>query len=279
MFPRASLCLLAAAFLAGCSTPPSPLPKGEQSFQGTVKAAPISLTRRGTHLLAIEGVERYFLESSVHDLRTFEDLDVRVRGMLEPNLSSEDLPVLFVVDIAMIDAGSGSALDVFGLEFRIPASWKVQKEGQNFLISQGTSSGTFLSMTLTRLPQKHDSPSMNVAGISAYRRVDEQTGVQEVFVPRGSGTLLITFQPPAEQGMASETLRQDFLRFLNSATLRRTHSSMSLSSLAATGSGTGLACGGIAGVLCPERFYCIIIDPTDNTGVCKPSPVRSSARR
>jgi len=68
------------------------LPKGEQTVTGLIRAAPLSLTRRGTHVVVRDGKEWFFAESSGVTLSQFEGQEVTLTGVFELNIDPHDLP-------------------------------------------------------------------------------------------------------------------------------------------------------------------------------------------
>lgn len=261
---------MTAMIISACSREPvSKLPEGPQEITGILRTLPLSLTRRGTHVLIVNGEERYTAESGLVPLLEYEGEEVMLRGTLSLNTDPEGLPVLTVTDIV---SQTRSVRDVFAralkLRLEIPASWRPKEgTGTGGTLHITASGSTTPVLTIAR------SPLLTLPAGSPVL-VDSQRGVrvlpggssdQVVYIERGGEILTVTFTPGgALDPLLAPTI---FLKILKS--IRFTGLPQQRSRETATGSTIrGEPCGGPAGILCPEGSYCAITVPAENIGVC-----------
>jgi hypothetical protein len=83
------------------------LPQGTQEVFGIIKSVPLSVFRRGSHILMQNDIERMYIESSVVNLRPFEGQEVTLRGRYEPNTSPSYLPIFLVRNIESDEKSDG----------------------------------------------------------------------------------------------------------------------------------------------------------------------------
>jgi len=99
----------------------------------------------------------------------------------------------------------------------------------------------------------------------ALRMIDEFSGNQIVVVKLGDTEVLELYFTPKEEHGDLEMLRGQFLEMLNSISfidLDRPE--------VKTGTGTlGAPCGGVAGILCPDGYFCEVKDLEENIGRCR----------
>jgi hypothetical protein len=294
-------CLFAFSLLAfaGCTKQTAQLiPSGPQVVVGVVKPAEISITRRGTHLLFDHDTPVYYLESTTVNLRMFEGREVEVHGTVEANTTPSDLPVLVVSSIV---GGQSTAtrswmVPAMGISLSTPPEWvgkiitdsavftssgstrpilTVFFEGDSHLLSLGASSS---------VPQGIDISTLSLSFRSVMRARNLQTGSERTQIDlRPYSTdptrdvLTLLFTPTDEAQVdpeAWETLKMDIIHSVTFST----DSSSSNSSVASnssvpapplSGSGAGMPCGGVAGILCPKGYFCEITDTTANSGNCQ----------
>ncbi|MFA6522923.1 MAG: hypothetical protein WCS85_00960 [Candidatus Peribacteraceae bacterium] len=291
---RRTLTLLALTLaLTGCwkqSAPP--LPQGEQTVTGLIEPASLSLTRRGTHVLVSGGNELYYLESSTISLATYEGRQATLTGELSYNTDQKDLPVLVVTAVDSANTGMRTwDIDAMELSIDMPREWKGKIVTDQ---AQFTASGS-ASPILTLFREGRDAlqnSSSSTRGVdlstlrigmrSAIRIRNNETGREKVQIDLGaqsadpdSSVLTILFTPSDERTNdpeAWDTLTTDILRSIrikgesSSGRLSSSYSSASLPPV--TGSGAGMPCGGVAGILCPAGFYCNVTDLQENSGRC-----------
>ena len=96
--------LLLALLLVSCGdgNELSPLPEGEQTVTGILELTELSFVRRGTHMLYMDGVPVYYVESKVVNLSAHEGKSVELTGTLERNTDKNDIPVLVVTSLNSI---------------------------------------------------------------------------------------------------------------------------------------------------------------------------------
>jgi hypothetical protein len=257
---------------------PRQLPDGPQTLTGTLVPAELSLTRRGTHVIEVNGKDVAYAESASVNLRLYELTDVGVTGTFRLNTDPSDLPVLVVTSVRPIEipAVTVDAPSV-GLTLRVPTEWSMQSFDDGVAFSLTGSATPLLRVarsSLTRLPQ---GTSMFVAGYDAVR-VDGPDGGQTVHLQTGRGVITFTWTPDddAQTPAFAQLLRTLAVRS-GPSSLPGTSSGIVLpppSSSADAGSAASAVagprpCGGPAGVLCPAGTYCAVNSP-DGVGTCQP---------
>jgi len=251
------------------------LPEGVQTLTGTLIPAELSLKRRGTHLLDVNGRNVAFVESTTVNLRSFELTTVGVTGSFERNTDPADLPVFIATSVRPVEIPAHS-VDVpsVGLTVRVPMEWNMKTfdDGVSFSLTGATTPFLRIMKTsLTRLPS--EGRPILVGGYDAVR-VDGKDG-QAVFVQSGRVILSFTWTSRDDSQDAA------FAQLLRTAVVRGNGSSSSattmtggifvLPSTSSAGSAASLSgprpCGGPAGVLCPAGTYCNVTE-TDGVGTC-----------
>ena len=265
----------AAVLLSACGRSPAlpPLPTGPQTLTGVVLPSPVSLDRRGTHILRVEGEGKAFLESPRIHIVPFEGRTVGVTGHFERNIDPLDLPVLIVdrVYTTKNDAKMTS-LDAAGLSVRAPTGWVASQESGTLLFHLTGSTVAILSISLERTG---GAPAIgqpvSVGRESGIRTIDEKTGAQTITLLRADRRVVFLFTPKGSREQM-EDLRQGFLSLLASVSFSTQSSSSSKTSslpLTGSGAGSGRPCGGAAGILCPTSEYCEVTDRATSIGICR----------
>jgi len=270
-FPfRAVSLLIFSSVLFGCSEPPPPaLPTGVQILTGTLVPTEISLLRRGSHLLNMDGKDVYLVESAAVSLSRYEHKEVVLEGMLSRNVDASFLPVLDVQSVLRVlqESEREWSLRSIGLKASLPDSWEGNIANVSASFHPPTQPEPVISLEL--LPTKEvEVPEGGVPiVIDALRSVrvdDEKTGNQIVYVDRGAETLLVAFTPSDEH---FEDDRNAWLSFLRSIVL--IDSPTTQQPQAGTGGQLGTPCGGLAGILCPSGYYCEVTNLGENIGHCE----------
>lgn len=253
--------------LLACAQQPStnpPLPEGIQEISGYLIPAELSLVRRGTHLLLNEGIQRYFVESKVTSLQTFEGKEVMIRGTLKQNTDATKLPVLLVEEIReQEEAWKKVSIQSMGLTMEIPPEWNIEKTERDEVRLIPLSSTKAIVRISKEDQQAREGTPIRVGNQSGKRVLNEETGVQEIFIPDRDFIIVMRFIPEDPDRLLEE--RMAFLRLLQSI---EWHASSSESNLSSSAKEYGAPCGGSAGVLCPESFYCEIADFKEGIGRC-----------
>jgi hypothetical protein len=244
---------------------------GPTTETGTLVPVDISLLRRGTHALIVDGLSRYYVESKTINLRSFEGQTVFIEGELEANTHASDLPVL-VAKLVKTPYGDGSlhlwVVPALGIKIQAPQGWtaKIEKGTVSFsLPGEVVPLLTFTEESSLTLPQ---GTPLFVGGHRGVRTTTQGNGPQDVFVQQGTGVLHVHFDASLQQAVKrleeAQVLLAQFERILSA--LR-----FSNDDTAVTGSGTGIgaACGGAGGILCPQGSFCNITDVTTKTGTCR----------
>lgn len=268
----ASTGLLALLILFPSCTRQDDLPTGVQTLTGTLTPVPLSLSRRGTHTLSVEGEDVYLVESAKVDLRDFEGIDIVVTGLVEPNIDPDALPVLVASGVKLTDLIMRTwDIPALKLTLQAPEQWHGTATDTGMTFSQTGSNNVFLEITAESGAVIPDSPtSVNVGGMRGVEYGD--AGYDTVYV-RAGGTVYIFALAPEVNGVLYVE-RPVFLRVLQSVRFGRSASSARSSAAPAAGTGSasvsaGAPCGGPAGVLCPSGQYCEVTDPTDGVGRCR----------
>lgn len=279
--------LVAIGFsLSGGFGGPREIPQGEQTVHAIISAAPISLDRRGTHMLMTGGTLFAFAESSTVNLRSFEGQTVEMVGTYEHNIRKNDPPVLVVVSIKGNEPEwKNWSITGLGLEIKTPKEWKVTKTASGADFTASGSVHPVLSIHLTPLmeAQFQSGDKRTVEGRRAF--VTGDGGVVVLGIDRGSTSdialhkrlMMFTFDLGAlgDDATAMESferiIRSIRLGFLSdssssSTTSRSTYGTPDTPT--SSGVGLGSPCGGEAGVLCPAGLYCEITDRELNIGKC-----------
>lgn len=274
----AVIVLLVAGIVAWSlfSGPGSPrqIPQGVQTLTGTLIPAELSLTRRGTHVLKVDGEDVAYAESASVNLRTYELTEVGVTGTFHLNTNPSDLPVFIVTSLRAVDipAVTVEAPSV-GLTLRVPKEWVMQTfdDGVAFALTGSTTPLLRVARSsLTRLPQ---GTNLFVGGYDAVR-VDGEHDTQIVHLQAGRGIVTFTWTSgdAGRDAAFAQLLRTAVVRSAPSSSQKTvTGGFLNLSSSPAAGSAASYAgsrpCGGPAGILCPAGTYCAVNSP-DGVGTC-----------
>lgn len=263
----ALLTLALGALLSACGAPADPLPSGVVTATGSIHSVPLSLERRGTHALAIDGKDRYLLEGGAVDFHAVEGKTVVITGTVEPNIDPKAPPLFVVTSLVPLHAEEERPvyLPQFGMGFSAPSSWGLSASGssQRFVLADGSA-----VFSATREPYVANSASVPllVGGKQAFRITS--AFAMAVAVPTGDGNAVYLRSLVAKPTPETDAV---FVRILTSVRFDGMPSSAAASSTPATGTGTAvsLPCGGAAGLLCPPGSFCSITDRVNNIGICK----------
>lgn len=257
---------------------PRPLPQGPQTLTGTLVPAELSLTRRGTHVLSIDGRNVAYVESKTVNLRQYELTEVGVTGTYHHNTNPSDMPVLVATSARAVEVPARTAdLPSVGLTLKVPHEWNLQTFDDGVAFSLTGASTPLLRVmrsSLTRLPQ---GTPMFIGGYDAVR-IEGEDGAQTVHLEGGRTIVTFTWTPGG-----NETYAPAFAQLLRTAVVRGSVSSQrtatgsqaasrapgSAGSAGAAASAVPKPCGGPAGVLCPAGTYCAVDSP-DGVGSCVP---------
>ncbi len=269
------LCVLAA--FAACSKDTvnkKTYTYGPTSQTGSVVSADISLVRRGTHMLRVNGEDMFYMESKTENLQEYAGQTVYVQGKLEPNTRDTHLPVLVVEKLISRQQAITPhewRIPVLGIVITTPDTWDatINNEIVTFGL-KGSGSGEEM-LTVTRKPgtTMPQGESIFAAGGHGIRVRDANSGLQDVYVAgAASTTIRLHFTPDASLDTDElATLTKEFDDVVRSVRLLTSGTN---ASGATTGSGaTNMPCGGSAGILCPAGQYCEVIDTATNVGKCR----------
>ncbi|MBM3231502.1 hypothetical protein FJZ28_04225 [Candidatus Peregrinibacteria bacterium] len=268
------LCLCAlGVLLTSCSEQQvfPPLPEGEQTVKGILQPASLSAVRRGTHVVLQDGIDVYYAESALVNLRTYQGKMITMRGKLEHNIDPSFLPVLVISSVTDVeDTAKTVSLPDIPLSMEVPVLWKRSETAGRYefrLESDTPEVDPVLAVW------KEEGATLPEGGVPividasrAVRLIDDLSGTQIVAVKQPATVLFFRFIPGDR--VQADTLREQFLSVLSTVTLKA--SGASSSAVPATGSGSlGGPCGGPAGILCPSGSYCDVTDLQENIGRCR----------
>ncbi len=241
---------------------------GPLSETGTLVATGVSLVRRGTHVLFAGGKAAYYLESKTVNLQEFAGKRVNVTGDLQPNVSPKYLPVLSVQSVSVsevIDTPKEWRLEGLSLSLKAPASWLATSAEKSIsFIATDAGSGTVLTLDAidaTGLPE--GIPTV-VAGNVAVKMRNVTAGGEEVHILHNSQVIRIKYTPSGDD---IELQHEQYTALLASLSFIASSSSSTTSS--GSGSTTVQPCGGSAGILCQQGYYCDVFDAKENIGKCR----------
>ena len=259
--------LISSSLLSGCGDNVlPPLPSGEQTVTGVLRPAELSAVRRGSFFINQDGINVYYAESSLVNLRAYENKQVTLRGVLEHNTDPEDLAVLVVESIVDVEETvEDYTLSGLGVSLQAPRSWEMLKrEGKfQFRIKDEEDPILVVWNEEGELLPEGGAPIV-VDATRASRMIDELSGTQLVSVKRNGVILMLRFSPGDR--INADRLREEFMTLLKSVEL--TSEEVDTGPSIGTGS-LSTPCGGTAGILCPEGFFCDVQDFEDNIGKCR----------
>ena len=264
-----------------------PLPEGVQILTGSLVPAEISLLRRGTHVLVVEGLDKYYVESSSINLRRYEQKKLVMEGELTHNVDPEFLPVLEVSKVIEVLEENMKSWELrsLGLMLEMPETWNGRvKDGEASFQPPNSSHNaiTIIRMmsatgTGTVIEEGEEDTSIGLSASDsplgtpivvgkkrAIRIFYEETGNQEVIVERIGHSIIFSLN--MEEFDQPELLRETWLAMLNSVVFDEDKPD---DTYRQTGTGAGTPCGGPAGILCPTNFYCDVTHLEENIGICK----------
>jgi hypothetical protein len=260
--------LTTSSLLSGCGENVlPPLPSGDQTVTGILRAAELSAVRRGSFLINQEGVNVYYAESSLVNLRAYEDKQVTLRGVLEHNTDPEDLPVLVVGTIVDVEETvEEHVLSGLRMSLEAPRTWKLLKrEGKfQFRLSEEDADPILVVWNEEGNLLPDGAVPIVVNATRASRMIDELSGTQLISVKRDGVILMLRFSPGDR--INADRLREEFLAVLKSIELTAKY----IDTGPSIGTGSlSTPCGGSAGILCPAGFFCDVQSFEDNVGKCR----------
>lgn len=268
-------CLLLFGLSSCTSNREEPLPQGPQTMTGVLMPVPLSLSRRGSHLLSRDDRDLYLVEGGQTDLRDFEGVDVVISGLIERNIDPEALPVLVASGVTLVEMPARTwTVEPLSLTLETPPDWTGETFDDGIQFTQTGSTQVILKVHPSSLARLPNGVMLQMAGRAAVR-VAASSGLRTVYVQNGRGIITFSYVPAA--GTPAGEAERDFNRVLRSV---RFGIAAPVPSSAGTGAGVsstgsdasqtpGMPCGGPAGIICPSGEYCEITDPVDGIGRCK----------
>jgi hypothetical protein len=265
--------IVGLTWLWPASAPVPVLPKGEQTLTGVLNRAPLSLTRRGTHVLTQEGKNLSMVESATVSLQHFEGQTVTLHGTFEPNTDPQSLPVLVVRSIdTHPETDRPEAIQSLNLAFTVPSDWVRAGTEPNIHFTASGSAAVILQLTVAPGTVLPTESNLAVGSKLAKRKTDPKTGSATVLVQLDSSRLLVlSFIPTVADPVAAGDRLSSIIRSLKFGSV----SPAATTGPTGSGSVLGSPCGGTAGILCPKGYICQITDAAHGVGSCAPLPKQS----
>lgn len=262
--------ILAMLLLVFSGDPKDTRTYGPVDTEGVLTGTGISLIRKGTHVLSIDGEPTYYIESTEHNLRTFEGHRVHIVGISEPNVRVEYLPLLRISTIEDLEdpvTVSTVRISQFDLEMALPDTWDSTFSNATARFSVDGQIIVRIARTTVDDRENIDGVPVRIGGRSGIRLSSPSEGALQEYIvfPDDTSALRITFAPSVENERLP-LLTTQFTDALQSARF----TDRQQSSTPSTGTGSAVQCGGAAGILCPAGFYCDVFDPEIGLGNCKP---------
>lgn len=253
-------------FLTACTTDVQPIPEGVQTLSGVLLPMPISISRRGTHELVDNGVQKSLVESSKVNLRDFEGVDVVITGHFERNTDPKALPVL-VASGVVLQVVEQRTWDVSSLGFSLvaPAAWNGRQTEKGMQFTQTGSSEVFLDVGSTSGTVLPAGDSIVIGGLRGVTYAD--AGSIAAYVVFNGRTMYFSLTP--EINGKTYASAAEFRRFLQGVVFQKKSSSSTAAASSGSTTSAGIPCGGAAGILCPAGQYCEITDSATNIGRCR----------
>lgn len=285
--------LLAFALFSRVIERSATIPEGEQIVHAVIQAAPLSLDRRGTHMLMTGGTLFSYAESTTINLRPYEGQVVELTGTYELNIRKNDLPVLVVKaakgnDVEM----KGWKFPSLGLEIKTPKDWQTIRTGSGAEFTMDGVDSPVMTIALEPYDEevfKRDGEfAFTLLTVDGHRAASQtEGGASFITIDRGVSQsiprnqrlmrVVIMFAILKDAGDPSlimdrivRSIRLGFVSDASSSSVsgtpRSTYGGSEIPS--SSGLGVGSPCGGEAGILCPGGFYCEITDRDLNIGKC-----------
>ena len=244
---------------------------GAYTATGTIAQTGASLYRRGTHQLLMSGHPRFFLESKTVDLNSFAGKRVAIRGEVSPNTHKKFLPIFRVDEVNIV--GDIEEVDVqeytvssLRLSLEAPRNWVSDLSDGRLTFSLPEESGPFVAVELRVVDLFPEGLHIRIDGQNGVRIVDEEAGVHTVFVDTGADdATLFIFAPKGDESAQLRDAFYTMLRSVDFDEVENTETSEDPEDI----SGSGIPCGGPAGVLCPEGEYCKVKEIDTGIGNCR----------
>lgn len=259
--------------LTACKQDTQPMVKyGSTTATGTLISANVDLVRRGTHILMVDNVKTYYVESRTHNLTQLEGQIISITGNLEPNTVKTELPVLVAETIT---GGVGDEdlhrYEIPSLNIRLgaPKTWTAEIVGTVATFRLPNESDPLLAI------RRLSGSTLPPGGAQIYvknrkgSRFNNGSGMIDTYILEKDTLIQFHFDPATQKKVKTPEhgalLGAEFERVLS------TISFLTDKELAPTqtGSGATTICGGAAGLLCPSGTFCNITNFESREGVCK----------
>lgn len=262
-----------ATTLSACTKDEGPhIAYGPTSATGTLIKAENSLVRRGSHILMVESEKKFFVESRSQNLSELEGQTVFVQGILEPNTSKDELPVL-VAETVKRSHGDEDLhrfeIPTLNIRIGVPQTWEgsIKNKVATFMMPGETNPLlTIRLMSGTTLPP--GGTSLFIKNRRATS-IEGQGKSRDVYILEKDTVIELHFDPAMQEQLTTEeagaVVASQFERALGTLSFLTDKESVTQ----VTGSGAGTPCGGAAGVLCGTGYFCNITDLENQIGQCK----------
>ncbi len=264
-------------FSAGCTTKlPDQAPLGSISATGSLIPADISLIRRGTHILLVNGKKAYFVESKTENLVDFEGQTVHILGRAEENSVKNELPILIVTTLTSVQGGTHTwEIPALDLRIAVPELWKASMQMSIVHFVLPSEEIPLLTVTLAgsgSMPMK--AAAYYLTGHRALRSVSATGGTIDVFIQNRSSVLHLHLDTASQKSMQNVDDIKELERAFENALERLQFLSDSEKMTTLSGSGIPPPCGGPANIVCRAGYFCDVTDAEAKIGVCRRLPSR-----
>lgn len=285
MIKSSVLALTLALTLIGCIDKQSPIPPGDilgaYSATGTIVSTGSSLYRRGTHVLKMDGRSRFYLESKDVNLNQYVGEYIVVQGEVVPNSHERFLPVFQVESVFQVEEPSRPDLQSYRaselrLSLEAPREWVSSVARGKLTFRLAEEPAPFVHIEQNESEFLPEGLPVRIGSRNGVRLVDPSTPAagqrdeanqHHVFVQQNEKTVITFLFIP--QGEESALLRDAFYTMLRSVRFEEEEKKEEEESEEEEKQqGSGIPCGGPAGVLCPAGEYCDVKEFDTGIGTC-----------
>ncbi len=274
-FVSLSIASAAIMTLAACTNKPlDQAPLGSVSATGTLIPTEVSLLRRGTHILMVKSKKLYYVESKTISLVDYEGQTVFIDGIAEQNTSLDELPVLIVKTLtSLLDDDTLHVWEIPALDLKIstPDTWKgsIQKNVVLFLLPEEKTPVMTIRLSLETVLPAEGIPFYLGTHRAVRSTLVAGSGAESVFIQNKKEIIVFHFDASSQKTVVrlehAKLIQTQFEKAIQSISFISDGESQSMVS----GSGSGMPCGGVAGILCTSDSFCNIYDFENKIGKCR----------
>jgi len=269
----AAIIILSMTFAGGKEVPLPTIDYGPRALTGVLLKAEVSLTRRGAHLLFIDGKPAMYAESKSVNLGPLEGQTVFVEGDLQPNTKRSDLPVLLVRSAKpafTVFAVKSWELKPLNIRLETPSHWQNQSTKESASFRVGTSENAILLIQTVSGSSLPPGRPFLVRSKQATR-VESGTA-HDIYILDKGKVLHLHFDAAFQEGITrledAALLKDQFEHVLKSIVFLSSGTKSSVEQGTGSFVSAGI-CGGAARLLCPQGSFCSITDNITGEGTCR----------